>query len=495
MESAPDNSCVTTTTNSIISRRDFIKTTAATSVLAGIKIPYVHGQGNDDTMKAVLIGCGGRGSGAASNALGTKPPIKLVAMADVQESKLKSSFEGLVGKHPDRMSVSEDAKFIGFDGYKKAMDMLSPGDVAICATPLAFRAVNFQYAIERGIHIFMEKPLSADGPSSKRLLALNEEAKKKNLKVAVGLMCRHCRARQELFNRIQDGQIGDILFARAYRMQEPVATCFSEKRNPNTDPSELLWQIKRFHSFLWASGGSYSDFNIHNIDEACWMKNEFPHTAWSNGGRTDRGNMVDQNFDHYSTEFTWKDGTKFFFESRNIKGCQNEFATYIHGSKGMAVVSSAGHTPARSMIIKGHISVRLREAPSGRKKKKAEKVAEVAEPVKLPESVLWAAAQPELNPYDLEWEDFIDAIRNNKPYNELERGLAASVVTSMGRMAAHTGNAITYDQFMNCPHEFAPTISQLTLDGPAPLLANTEGIYPVPVPGVYRDREYQEWKL
>jgi predicted dehydrogenase len=483
----------TPTTTSAVSRRDFIKTsTAATSVLAGIQIPYVHAAG-DDTMKAVLIGCGGRGSGAASNALGTKPAIKLVAMADVQESKLKSSFEGLVGKHPDRMSVSEDAKFVSFDGYKKAMDMLSPGDVAICATPLAFRAAHFQYAIERGIHIFMEKPLLADGPNAKRLLALNEEAKKKNIKVAVGLMCRHCKARQELFNRIQDGQIGDILFARAYRLQEPVATCFSPKRDEKLEPSELLWQIKRFHSFLWASGGAYSDFNIHNIDEACWMKDEFPHTAWSSGGRTDRGDMIDQNFDHYSTEFTWKNGTKLFFEGRNIKGCQNEFATYIHGSKGMAVVSSASHTPARSMIIKGHVPVRLRESRGNRKK--GGKGAETAEPVKLPESVIWSAPQPELNPYDLEWDDFIDAIRNNKPYNELERGVAASVVTSMGRMAAHTGNAITYDQFVNNPHEFAPNFDRLTLDGPAPLLANAEGRYPVPIPGVNRDREYVEWKL
>jgi predicted dehydrogenase len=479
------------TSPSAVSRRDFLKTSAVgASVLSGIVLPHVHAAG-DDTMRAALIGCGGRGSGAASNALGTKPAIKLVAMADVQEAKLKASFEGLVGKHPDRMSVSEDGKFVSFDGYKKAMDMLRPGDVAICATPLAFRPAHFEYAIERGIHIFMEKPLLADGPSAKRLLALNEKAKAKGIKVAIGLMCRHCRARGELFNRIQDGQIGDILFSRAYRMQEPVATCFSEKRDPAQEPSELLWQIKRFHSFLWASGGAYSDFNIHNIDEACWMKNDFPTKAWTSGGRTERGNMVDQNFDHYSTEFTYNDGTKLFFEGRNIKGCQNEFATYVHGTKGMAIVSSASHTPSRAMILKGHVPVKIRDA---RPRKKGDKQgAQTAEPVKLPESVLWAASQPELNPYDLEWEDFINAIRNNTPYNELERGVAASVVTAMGRMAGHTGNEITYEQFVNSNHDFAPNRDQLTLDGPAPIKANAEGLYPVPIPGKYRDREYMEW--
>jgi predicted dehydrogenase len=482
-------------TPTAVKRRDFLKTSVAgASVLSGIAVPFVHAAG-DDTMRAALIGCGGRGSGAASNALGTKPAIKLVAMADVQKNRLDASFEGLSGKHPDRMAVSDDCKFVGFDAYQKAMDQLRPGDVAIVATPLAFRWVHFKYAIEKGIHIFMEKPVIADAPSARRMLALNEEAKKKGIKVGIGLMCRHCRARQELYNRIQDGAIGDIILARAYRMQAPVATCFSEKRDEKLEPSELMWQIKRFHSFLWASGGSFSDFFIHNIDEACWMKNDFPTEVWGSGGRTDRGNFVDQNFDNYTCEYTWKDGTKFFFEGRNINNCKNEFATYIHGTKGMAVVSSAGHAPSNALILKGHVPVRLRESKSARIKNKkpgadGRPPQEIAEPVKLPDSVLWAAKQPEANPYDLEWEDFIDAIRNNKPYNELERGVASSVVTSMGRMACHTGQAVTYDGFMQVQHEFSPNSDKLTLDGPAPIQANAEGRYPVPLPGVNKDREY-----
>jgi len=450
------------------SRRDFLKTatrtTAGLSVLSGITLPYVHGQSNDDSMRAVLIGCGGRGAGAASNALTVNAPLRLVGMADVQESRLNAAFDALSQKHPDKMSVSADTKFVGFDAYKQAMDMLKPGDVAIVATPVAFRWVHFKYAIEKGIHIFMEKPLSVDGPTSRKMLELNEEAKKKGIKVAVGLMCRHCKVRKELYNRVQDGEIGNIILARAYRMQAPIASCFST-RKPEGD-NELMWQIQRFHSFLWASGGAFSDFFIHNIDEACWMKNDWPIQAQASGGRTDRGEYVDQNFDHYSVEYTWKDGTKFFMEGRNITGCRNEFSTVVHGTKGMAIVSEAGHLPAKSAIFKGQ--------------------------VRKSEDLVWKGQQPEPNPYQLEWDDFMTAIRNDEPYNELERGVQASLVTSMGRMAAHTGQIITYDQMLNCPHEFAPNVDKLAIGGEAPIKANADGRYPVPLPGVNRDREYAE---
>jgi hypothetical protein len=479
------------------SRRDFIKTAAKTtaglSALSGISIPFVHAAGSD-AMKGVLIGCGGRGTGAADNALKTKSkyPIKLVAMADVQENRLKSSFETLSAKHPDVMSVSEDAKFIGFDAYRKAMDMLSPGDVAICATPLAFRWVHFKYAIEKGINIFMEKPVAADGPTAKRMLALNEEAKKKNLKVAIGLMCRHCRRRQELFNRIQDGAIGDIIMGRAYRMSGPIGTCFTEPRDPKANPSELLWQIQHFHSFLWASGGAFSDFLIHNIDEMCWMKNDWPVEAQALCGRSDRGTCIDQNMDTYSVEYTFADGTKAFMEGRNVNGCRMDHSTTVHGTKGMAVVSAAGHLPSKAMFVKNQIPVRLGEGRSKKvKDKNGKMVAGPAEKVVLPPSVAWYADQPEPNPYDLEWEDFIDAIRNGKEYNELERGVKASVVTSMGRMASHTGQIITYDQMLNCPHEFSPNSDKMTLDGPAPLIADANGKYPIPQPGIIKETEYK----
>jgi predicted dehydrogenase len=449
------------------SRRDFLKTTGKTvaglSALSGIHIPFVHAQG-DDTINVALVGCGGRGTGASSNAMGVKQRTRLIAMADVQENRLEASFQGLSNKHPDRFSVSADAKFIGFDAYKQAIDMLKPGDVVVLTTPVAFRWVHFKYAIEKGVHIFMEKPICTDGPTARRLLALNEEAKKKNLKVGVGLMCRHCRVRGELFDRIQQGEIGDIILGRAYRLQGPVGTCFTQPRDPKADPSELIYQIKNFHSFLWASGGAFSDFNIHNIDEICWMKNDFPIEAKATGGRTDRGDFVDQNFDHYSVEYTFRDGTKFWLEGRNAMKTHNEFASYVHGTKGMAVVSTAGHFPSKAMTFKGQN--------------------------KDPKNLIWRGKQPEPNPYDLEWQDLIDAIVNGKPYSEVERGAMASLVTVMGRMSAHNGQAVTFDQLMAHDHEFAPDVDKLTLDGPAPLKADANGKYPIPYPGRHGMYEY-----
>src|SRR5437870_11936620 len=204
------------TQDSLTSRREFIKNTgklAAVSALAGVALPHVHAAENN-TIQVALVGCGGRGTGAAGDALSVKNgPIKLVAMADVFENRLKGSYDALkrskdFGK---LVEVPEDRKFIGFDAYKKAKDCLKPGDVAMFTTPLAFRWVHFTYAIQKRLNVFMEKPLTADGPASKKMLKLAEEASAKNLKVGVGLMSRHSRAFEELHKRIEDGEIGDLV--------------------------------------------------------------------------------------------------------------------------------------------------------------------------------------------------------------------------------------------------------------------------------------------
>jgi predicted dehydrogenase len=448
------------------SRRDFLKTTgtvAAASALSGVVIPAVHAAENN-TIQVALVGCGGRGTGAAENALSVKDgPIKLVAMADVFKDRLDDSYENLKKSHADQVDVPDDRRFIGFDAYQKAIDCLKPGDVVIFATPPAFRWVQFGYAIEKGINTFMEKPVTVDGPTTRKMLALGEKAREKNLKVAVGLMCRHCEAREELLKRIQDGQIGDIVMLRAYRQTGPVGSALTEAKPDGI--SELLYQIKRFHGFLWASGGCYSDFLIHNIDESCWMKGGWPVQANGTGARTYRENYVDQNFDTYSVEYTFNDGAKLFLEGRNIPGCHQEFASYAHGTKGMAVISSNSHTPARCRIYKGQ---RIAKA-----------------------DLVWAFPQPEANPYQLEWDQLINAIRKDKVHNEVKRGAEASLVTSMGRMACHTGQTITFDDMLACNHEFAPEVDRLTMESPAPLQVDARtGHYPWPQPGIIRDREY-----
>lgn len=447
-------------------RRAFLGWTgkvAAGTALAGAAMPTAYA-GADNTIKVALVGCGGRGTGAANNALRVNNgPIKLVALVDVFQGRLDNTCKNLQKRFPKQFDVPKERQFIGFDGYKKAMDCLSPGDVVILATPPAFRWVHFTYAIEKGLNVFMEKPVTVDGPTTRRMLKLGEAAKAKNLKVGVGLMIRHCRGRQELLKRVRDGEIGDIISLRGYRMHGRSATC---GRKP-AGMSELLYQIQRFHSFIWASGGVYSDYYIHQIDECSWIKGAWPVEAQALGGRHFRGDSVDQNLDLYAVEYVYPDGTRLFYNGRNIAGCKQAFSSYAHGTKGSAVISTSSHTPGKVRTYSDHNMTR--------------------------ENLIWRFPQPEPSPYQLEWDDLIDAIRQDKPYNEVERGAIASCVTSMGRMAAHTGQVVTYDQMLNCPHELAPNADKFTMASEAPLKSDAQGRYPVPQPGILKDREYQEF--
>ena len=380
-------------------------------------------------------------------------------MGDVFERKLNNSYENLKKRFAGQFDVPEDRKFLGFDAYKKAMDCLKAGDVVILATPRRSAGV-LHLRHPEGPQCLYGKPVTVDGPTTRKMLKLAEEADKKNLKVGVGLMVRHCKGRQELYDRIKSGQIGDLITLRAYRMSGASANAGPKPENQ----SELLYQVQRFHSFLWASGGVYSDYYIHQIDECCWMKDAWPVKAHATGGRHYRGNSVDQNFDNYSVEYTFEDGTKFFYYGRNETGCHDEFASYGHGTKGSAIITTNSHSPGKVRLFKGHNLTR--------------------------DNLLWAFPQPEPSPYQLEWDDLINAIRQDKPYNEVKRGAIASLVTSMGRMAAHTGQIITYEDILNCEHEFAPDVDKLAMDSPAPLKGGPDGKYPVPMPGILKQREY-----
>ena len=403
------------------SRREFIKTggkAAAVSVLANVAMPPVHAAGSD-LIQVALIGCGGRGGCAAANALSVKRgPVKLVAMADLFPERLATDLTKLQQRFPAQVDVPPDRQFLGFDAYRHAMDSLNPGDIAIFATPLAFRGVHFNYAIQKRLNVFMEKPLTADGPTSKRMFALAQDASAKNLKVGVGLMSRHSRAMQELADRVHDGEIGEIILQRGYRMHGPGGYFLSLPKPPGI--TDLLYQVKRFHSFIWASGGCYNDFYIHIIDHQGWMKNQWPVKAQALGGRhykvsPDGVAYVDQNFDIYSVEYTYSDGTKFFFDGRCMNGCQEIYTSTLQGSKGMGIASSKGDCGLPSSLYKSQAA--------------------------SPENLIWESkiSPEERDPYQNEWNDLVDAIRDDKPYNEVKRGVEASLVSSMGRMAANTG--------------------------------------------------------
>jgi len=256
------------------------------------------------------------------------------------------------------------------------------------------------------------------------------------------------------------------MYMRGYRMHGPAAT-FQSTPKP-ADMTDLEYQIRRFHSFIWASGGCFNDFYIHHIDHLSWMKNAWPVRAQALGGRHYRQNaegvpFVDQNFDTYSVEYTFKDGCKFFFDGRCMTGAHGIFSSYVHGTKGVGVAARSGDMGGPQAIYKGQALT--------------------------PGALLWEATT-KINPYQNEWDVLVQAIRDDEPHDEVKRGVEASLVCSMGRKAAHTGQEVTYDQMLNSEHEFAPDVDKLTYDTPSPLMPGADGRYPVPQPGRKGNREY-----
>jgi len=415
----------------------------------------VHVAGSDE-IPAALVGCGGRGGSAIIDAFDARGGrVKLTAMADVFPERIFAVKTSLEEQFKERMDVPDDRTFIGFDAYRKAIDSLPAGGIVIFATPPAFRAPHFAQAIEKGVHVFMEKPVSIDGPSTRRIIELAPQADARRLKVAVGLMCRHCDRRRELQQRLRDGEAGDLISFRGYRTHTPIHD-LDLAPGPG-DERELMWQIKRFHNFLWASGGVFSDYCIHHIDEVGMMKGAWPVVADAVGGRHFKGKISDQNFDAYAIEYTFDDGAKFFYESRLMRNCRQHFGVYGQGSKGAFTISTSGHSPAKSTIYRSQRMDR--------------------------DDVLWTAEQPEPNPYRREWDHFIEAIVSDTPYNEAIRGAEASLVTAMGRFSAHVGRPVTFQEMLDCPEDLTAGVEHLTMESPAPIVADAEGRYPVPNPG------------
>jgi predicted dehydrogenase len=440
------------------SRREFLEwggRLAAASALAGVSIPHVHAA-EDNTIRLALIGCGGRGSGAAANAMSVPGiPAKLVAMADVFQDRLASSHKNLSKEFPTQVDVPPDRQFVGFDAYRKAIDCLRPGDVALLTTHAAFRATHFAYAVEKGVNVFMEKTFAPDPAGVKQILEIGEAAQKKNLKVACGVMCRHSSARQEMIQRIRDGAMGQIQLIRAYRM-DPGARMGPFKGGEN----ELLWQIRRPYFFLWASSGLFIELMIHQIDECCWIKDGWPVSAHGLGGRTADSNDASQNLDSYSIEYTFADGTKALVNGRNVPNCHNDFSTFVHGTKCAGQFSGNIHAPTVHMYKDQRVSA---------------------------DHIVWKPTPEKVNPWQAEWNVLLDAIRNDRPHNESRRAALSNLAAIMGRAAVHSGKIITWDEATASNFRFCPNVAALNNDSPAPVRADANGRYPVPIPGAWTE--------
>ncbi len=445
---------------SSLNRRQFLKQAgslaAGAAVLGGLAPAAFAGE--DNTIRLALIGCGGRGGGAVGDALSVPDsgPVKLYAMADLQQSRLESSYKALQGRFKDKVDVPENRKFIGFDAYRKAIDILKPGDIAMCTTRAYIRPVHVEYAIRKGINVFMEKPFAPDPGGLHRLLRAGEEAEKKKVKVAAGLQCRHSPARQALIERIRDGAMGEIPLIRANRLAGG-RWLGNQADAANNLMSQL--QFGKIHLF-WVGSGHMVDNLIHQIDECCWIKDMWPVSAHGMGGRVPRSKDCGQNIDVYSMEFTFADGTKAFCGFRRIDKTYSEFATYIHGTKCAAQFSGRTHAATVHMF----------------KDQRIDK-----------DNIAWTPTKDVYSPWQYEWNVFIDDIRHDRPHNEIKRAVYSDLTSLMGRAACHTGQIVTWDQMMKSKFQFCDYLDELNFDSAAPVKADENGQFPVPIPGQWQE--------
>jgi len=426
------------------SRRDFLKTSTAVvggTLLGGLSLERSAHAAGSDCLNIALIGCGGRGSGAADQALSTTGNTKLVAMADAFKDRLDGSLRELKQKHGEKTAVSDDKKFIGFDAYKEAIAL---ADVVILATPPGFRPIHFEEAVRQGKHVFMEKPVATDAPGVRRVLAAAEEAKKKNLKVGVGLQRHHQLGYLETIKRLQEGAIGDITAMRCYwNGTTPWVHPRAElEKQHGRKLTEMEYQVRNWYYFVWLCGDHICEQHIHNLDVINWVKQGHPVRAQGMGGvEVRKGPDYGEIFDHHAVEFEYADGSRCFSYCRHINGCWDSVSEYAVGTKGSVDIS--GHT------IRGDNAWRFK---GGGK-----------------------------NPYQQEHDDLFDAIRNNQPYNEAENGAHSTMTAIFGRMATYSGKMIEWDEAINSKISVMP--KRFAWDAEPPVKPRSDGWYDHAVPG------------
>ncbi|MDR1958730.1 MAG: Gfo/Idh/MocA family oxidoreductase [Planctomycetaceae bacterium] len=438
----------------LVSRRDFVRMsgTLVTGIAAGTAaltgIPRVHAAENH-TIKIALVGCGGRGTGAASQALSTAGPTRLIAVADFFENRAKNCVEMLKNEHGNKADVPQDRIFAGLDGYKSVMDLLGSTDVVLLATPPAFRPIHVEYAVNKGIHVFMEKSFGVDAPGVRRIRKAGELAKQKNLKVAGGLMSRHSDSLAAAVEQIHSGAIGDAVTCWAYR--EHGAVGFAPKQPGET---ELAHQIRNYSNYTWLNGSFLLDWLIHNLDICCWVKGAYPVSAQGMGGRQVRTER-DQLYDHYGVEYRFPDGTTLLAQGRHINNCWGFFGSVIQGTKGSAVLGEGISHPKLYKTWK-----------------------------RSPEDLIWEHKGKFNNFYQTEHDLLFDAIRNDKPHNEYEYSADAAMVGILGLMAVESGQEITWEQANNSEVRHAPNLDSLTMESDPPVMPDADGRYPIALPGL-----------
>jgi myo-inositol 2-dehydrogenase/D-chiro-inositol 1-dehydrogenase len=435
--------------NENINRRDFLKNTstavAGSALLGTLALEQSVHAAATDTLKLALIGCGGRGTGAVSQAMSTSGPTKLVAMADVFKDHLEDKLGSLKKEHADKVDVKEDNQFIGWDAYKKA---ISTADVVILATPPGLRPIHFEEAVRQGKHVFMEKPVATDAVGVRRVLAAAQEAKKKNLKVGVGLQRRHQNCYNEAIKRLNDGAIGDIVAMRAYwdgstpwvHTREELTKQYGRKL------TEMEYQMRNWYYFNWLCGDHIVEQHIHNLDVINWIKGTHPVRAQGMGGcEVRKGPDYGEIFDHHFVEFEYADGSRLSSQCRHINGCFTAVSEHAVGTKGRVDLDNGGNCK-----ITGENAWKFKK-------------------------------EKEPNPYQVEHDELFDAIRNDKPYNEADYGAISTMTAIFGRMATYSGKMIEWEDAINSNINLQP--KEYGWDAEPPVKPGPDGLYPLAIPG------------
>lgn len=428
------------------SRRDFVK--QGTMLAGGIMtMPLVSNAGYfnsvDDTIRVGVIGCGGRGTGAAMQALKTKQNVKLVAMADAFRDRLDSSFKALTdsenGDVKQKIAVTEETKFVGFDAYKQVIPLV---DVVILCTPPGFRPIHFEEAVKQGKHVFMEKPVATDPAGVKKVLDLAETARKKKLNVIVGLQRHYQTSYRELYKRVKDGMIGDITSGQVYWINDGV---WVRPRKPGQ--TEMEYQMRNWYYFNWLCGDHITEQHIHNIDVMNWFKGAYPVKAQGMGGRQTRtGKEYGEIFDHHFVEYHYADGTILNSQCRHMKGTYSIVDEMIVGTKGVVQCGKAEITSKGKTLFKFDKS-------------------------------------QENEPYQNEHDELFAAIAKGEyKYDDTENGAKATLTSIIGRMATYSGQIIEFDKALNSGIDIQP--KKYAWDAPPPVLPDENGFYPIATPGV-----------
>lgn len=437
------------------SRRGFLQGTAAVaagaSLLSGLNPVRAAHVSSDETIRIGLIGCGGRGRGAADHAMNTSGPTKLVAAADAFEDNLGSAMNMLSRQHGEKVDVPMERQFVGLDAYQKVLEQ--DIDLVILATPPGFRPLHFEAAINAGKHVFMEKPVAVDAIGVRKVVEVARQAKQKNLAVAVGLQRRHEPLYVETMKRLHGGEIGRIVATRAYWNGDGVWV-----RPRKEGQSEMEYQMRNWYYFNWLCGDHITEQHIHNLDVINWLMGGPPVKAQGQGGRQVRtGKEYGEIYDHHFVEFTWeKDGDRSILLSqcRHISNCWSSVSEYAHGSNGWCNIGDG-----QIFDTKGNLVWEYPRTEDGKRKNLHDG-------------------------HQQEHHDLFASLRRGEIPNEGEYGAMSSMMSILGRMATYSGREIGWEEALNSNLSISPVEKFHSFDDTPPILPNADMTYPIPTPGV-----------